>query len=106
MEMRRVVWAEYVSADGVVDEPSWTGPFWNDELSQMQKAQLFRSDALLLGRVTYEGFAKAWPKMTDESGFANRMNSLPKHVASRALKQAEWYATVIEGDVAGAVSSA
>ena len=102
--MRRVVWAEYVSIDGVVDDPSWTTPFWNDELSVLQKEQLFRSDALLLGRVTYEGFAKAWPGITDDEGFADRMNALPKHVASRTLKTAAWNATVIEGDVVNAVS--
>jgi dihydrofolate reductase len=102
--MRRIVWAEYVSIDAVVDDPSWTGPFWNDELQQMQKEQLFRSDALLLGRATYEAFAKAWTNMTDPDGFADRMNSLPKHVASRTLKRAAWNATVIEGDVATAVA--
>src|SRR5262245_6594949 len=102
--MRRVVWAEYVSVDGVVDDPSWTAPFWNDELSRMQKEQLFRSDALLLGRVTYEQFAKAWPGMTDPDGFADRMNTLPKYVASRTLKAADWNATVIDGDAVDAVS--
>jgi dihydrofolate reductase len=102
--MRRVVWAEYVSVDGVVDEPSWTGQFWNDEISNIQKEQLFRSDALLLGRVTYEGFANAWPTMTDSDGFADRMNQLPKYVASRTLKEAKWNATVIKGDVPDAVS--
>jgi dihydrofolate reductase len=104
--MRKVICAEYVSVDGVVEyDPSWAGPFWSDELEQMQKEQLFRSDALLLGRVTYEAFAKAWPTMTDTIGFADRMNSLPKHVASRTVKQTEWNATVIEGDVAEGVSS-
>jgi dihydrofolate reductase len=102
--MRRVVWAEYVSVDGVVDEPSWTGPFWNDEIAKIQKEQLFRSDALLLGRVTYEGFVNAWPNMTDSEGFADRMNRLPKYVASRTLKHAKWNATVIAGDVAETVS--
>jgi dihydrofolate reductase len=102
--MRRVVWAEYVSVDGVVDEPSWTGPFWNDEISKIQKEQLFRSDALLLGRVTYEGFANAWPNMTDPDGFADRMNKLPKYVASRTLKEPKWNAIVITGEVADAVS--
>ena len=102
--MRRVVWAEYVSIDGVVDEPSWTGPFWNDEISRIQREQLFRSDALLLGRVTYEGFANTWPNMTDPDGFADRMNRLPKYVASRTLKEPKWNATKITGDVADAVS--
>jgi dihydrofolate reductase len=100
--MRRMVWAEYVSVDGVVDDPSWTATFWNDQLARMQKEQLFRSDALLLGRVAYEQFSKAWP---DPDGFADRMNSLPKYVASRTLERVDWNAMVIEGDVAGAVST-
>lgn|SRR5215813_2102426 len=103
--MRRVVWAEYVSVDGVVDDPSWTMPFWSKELEQMQRAQLFRSDALLLGRVTYEAFVAAWPQRTDAEGFADRMNSLPKYVASRTLKETTWNARLIEGDVATAVAA-
>src|SRR5262249_2954824 len=102
--MGRVVWAEYVSVDGVVDNPTWTGSFWNDEIANLQKEQLFRSDALLLGRVTYEAFAASWPAMSDPDGFADRMNRLPKYVASRSLKEATWNATVIRGDVVDAVS--
>ena len=102
--MRRVVWAEYVSVDGVVDEPVWTGPFWNEEIATLQKEQLFRSDALLLGRITYEAFAASWPTMSDPDGFADRMNQVPKYVASRSLKAASWNATVLQGDVADAVS--
>jgi len=98
------VWSEYVSVDGVVDDPAWTAPFWNDEIEKIQRRQLFRSDALLLGRVTYEGFASAWPNMTDPDGFADRMNRLPKHVASRTLKNLSWNATVIQGDVFDAVA--
>src|SRR5262249_49078318 len=79
-------------------------PFWNDELSRLQRDQLFRSDALLLGRVTYELFAKAWPGRTDPDGFADRMNSLPKHIASRTLKKGDWNGTMIEGDVVEGVS--
>ncbi len=52
--------------------------------------ELFASDALLLGRVTYEGFAKAWPTMTDTGDFGERMNSLPKYVVSRTLETVEW----------------
>jgi len=61
--------------------------------------------ALLLGRVTYEGFAKAWPTMPrDEAGFADRMNSMPKHVVSTTLNHAGWNnSTVIRGDLAEAV---
>ena len=102
--MRRVVWAEYMSVDGVVDDPSWTREFWNDELSRMQKEQLFRSDALLLGRVTYEAFAQTWPTISDPEGFADRMNSLPKYVASRTLKKFDWNAKPIDGDAADGVA--
>lgn len=62
--MRKVIASEYVTLDGVMDEPSlWSGPFWSDEASNFKHNELFASDALLLGRVTYEGFAKAWPTM-------------------------------------------
>jgi dihydrofolate reductase len=97
--MRTIVHAIYVSLDGVVSDPAWTGPFFNDELAALQRTQLFASDALLLGRVTYEAFASSWPTMTDEDGFAERMNSLPKYVASRTLAAATWNATVLRGDV-------
>jgi dihydrofolate reductase len=97
--VRRVVAAVYVSLDGVVENPSWTMPYWNDELARFQKELLFSSDALLLGRVTYQGFAAAWPNMTDEDGFADRMNSLPKFVATTTLEQAGWNATLLTTEV-------
>ncbi|MDB5235938.1 MAG: riboflavin biosynthesis protein RibD C-domain protein [Hymenobacter sp.] len=102
--MCQVIAAEFVTLDGVMENPAWTGPYYNDELGEFQHELLFRSDALLLGRGTYEGFAATWPGMTDEQGFANRMNSLPKYVASRTLKTAEWNAQIINGDVAAEVA--
>ena len=110
----RVVAAEYVSADGrmQMEDPEgleeerggWTAPYWNDELAQLQLEQLLASDALLLGRVTYVMFAASWPSVTDEEGFAERINSLLKYVASRTLKEPlEWNATLLEGDVVEAV---
>lgn len=103
--MRKVVLSEFLTLDGVMEAPNeWSFPFWNEEAGQFKFDELFASDALLLGRVTYEGFAAAWPSMTDEQGFADRMNSLPKYVASRALEEATWNATVIKGDVANAVA--
>jgi dihydrofolate reductase len=103
--MRKIKLATYVSLDGVVENPGWTTPFWNDELGALQKSLLFASDALLLGRVTYEGFASAWPTMTDEEGFADRMNALPKFVASTTLDQGEWNATILKGDLAAEVAA-
>lgn len=102
--MRKVIVSEYVSLDGVMEEPAWTMPYWNDEIAKFKFDELFASDALLLGRVTYQGFAKAWPSMTDEQGFADRMNSLPKYVASRTLEEAEWNATLIKENIAEEVS--
>jgi dihydrofolate reductase len=100
----KVVAAEYVSVDGVMEDPAWTGPFWNDELGKAQYDLLFASDALLLGRVTYQGFAAAWPIMEGTGEFGERMNTMPKYVASRTLTETEWNATLIEDDVPEAVS--
>ncbi len=104
--MRKVVLAMYLSLDGVMEDPAWTRPFWSEQLARHAYDQLFSSDALLLGRVTYQGFAQAWPSMErDPQGFADRMNSLPKFVASRTLKEFEWNAQLIEGDVAEGVAA-
>ncbi len=103
--MRKVVVTEFMTLDGVINEPSWQGPFQSDDARTFKRTELFASDALLLGRVTYEGFAKAWPTMTDAGDFGVRMNTLPKHVASTTLMAMEWNATRIEGDVAEAVAA-
>jgi dihydrofolate reductase len=102
--MRKLKLAIYVSLDGVVQDPAWTGPFWNDELAQLQADYLYSSDALVLGRVTYEGFAASWPGMEEATGdFGKKMNSMPKFVASRTVEQPEWNAAIMEGDLAADV---
>jgi len=111
--MRQVVAAEYLTLDGVTEDPGpsgdfakrgWTVPYWNDELSKSQSDLLFASDALLLGRVTYEEFAAAWPSRSGDP-FTDRMNSLPKFVASKTLKgPLKWNATLLKGDVADEVA--
>ena len=88
--MRKVIVSMFISLDGVMEQPSWTTPYWNDEIAKFKFDELFASSALLLGRVTYEGFAAAWPSRTDEQGFADRMNGLPKYVVSTTLEKAEW----------------
>jgi dihydrofolate reductase len=89
--MRKVVIAEFLSLDGVMEAPEkWTFQFWNDEMAKFKHDELFASDAHLLGRVTYQIFAAAWPSRTDKQGFADRMNNLPKYVVSTTLKKAEW----------------
>ena len=103
--MRKVVVSEFVSLDGVMEDPSWTAPYWNDEIAEFKRAELFAIDALLLGRVTYQGFAAAWPGRTDEAGYADRMNNLPKYVVSTTLDRAEWNnSTIIKENVADEVA--
>ncbi len=83
--------SEFVSLDGVVEDPSWTFQFGSEEQEKFKVDELAASDALLLGRVTYEGFVAAWPSMNDEEGFADRMNGYPKHVVSTTLEEPlEW----------------
>ena len=101
--MCKVVAAEYLTLDGVMENPTWTAPYFNDELGEFQSELMQATDALLLGRVTYEAFASVWPNMPDAPG-AGLMNSLPKHVASHTLQTAGWNAEIIRGDVAAAVA--
>ena len=99
--MRRIVVTEFVSLDGVVEDPSWTFQFGSEEQENFKLAELAESDALLLGRVTYEGFAASWPRMNDEAGFADMMNGYPKHVVSETLEEPlEWSnSTLIKDDI-------
>ncbi|MBG0827023.1 dihydrofolate reductase family protein [Planomonospora sp. ID67723] len=102
--MSKVVAVIYISMDGVVEEPAWTAPFWNDDHGKFQAGQLSYSRALLLGRVTYDGMSQAWPAMEAAGEDVGEMNSIPKYVASTTLKDPQWNATVLEGDVARAVA--
>jgi dihydrofolate reductase len=106
--MGRIVVTEYISVDGVVEAPSGTEDFervgWTDDFSRGPEGDAFKidetmvSDALLLGRVTYEAFAAVWPHV--EGDFAERFNSMPKYVVSSTLENPEWNnTTVLRGDV-------
>ncbi|MDT5041035.1 MAG: hypothetical protein QOE51_2020 [Actinoplanes sp.] len=102
--MGKIVAVSYVTLDGVFEEPSWSGPYFNDELAAWQDANLQEADVMLLGRRTYEGFKEAWPTMEAETGhFGVKMNAMPKRVATTTLTEPEWNATFIRGDVAEAV---
>src|SRR5437870_358733 len=96
----------FVSLDGVVESPEkWSFPFWSEETQKFKFDETFASDALLLGRVTYEGFAASWPGRKDPDGFADRFNSMPKYVVSSTLKKLEWNNShLIRGDVAREVA--
>jgi dihydrofolate reductase len=105
---------EFMSLDGVFEAPGpdgagfvyegWSFPYMSDEFGKFKLAELKATDELLLGRVTYDGFATAWPGRTDEMGFADKFNSMPKHVVSKTLKKADWQNShIIKGDVVEAV---
>lgn len=106
--MRQIVAAEYLSLDGVGEDPGrigaferrgWIIPYYDEELATYMSDQLFAADALLLGRRTYEGFVTVWPARSGDP-VGDRMNSLPKLVASTTLREPlEWNATLLEGDV-------
>ena len=77
----------------------WTGPFTRGpEGDKFKLDELRQADALIFGRLTYDGFAAVWPSVNDADGFAERMNSLPKYVASRSLKAATWSNSTIIGN--------
>ena len=111
--MARIIVTEFISLDGVVEDPGGSEDFkyggWSFEIERGAEGDMFKldetmdSDALLLGRVTYEGFAAAWPSRDGE--FADRFNSMPKYVVSSTLQEPEWNnSTVLKGDVVQEVS--
>lgn len=96
--MIKLIVTEFVSLDGVFEDPGgaekfkyggWTMPYVNEEFLKFKLEELRASDALLLGRITYEGFAVAWPKRGGDE-FSDKFNSMPKYVVSTTLKKAEW----------------
>jgi dihydrofolate reductase len=112
--MGKLVVSEFMSLDGVIEDPGgaegfthggWTFQFnAGPEFETFKFEELRASDAQLLGRVTYDGFAKAWPTMEGTGEFGEKMNSMPKYVVSATLEQPEWNnTTVIRGDVADEV---
>src|SRR6266581_4027194 len=114
MKVRKVVVSQFVSVDGVMEDPGgaegfdrggWTFRFDRGaEGDKFKVDEVLESDALLLGRITYQAFAEAWPSRTGE--FADKFNDMPKFVASTTLEEVEWNnSTLIKGDVAEAVST-
>jgi dihydrofolate reductase len=112
--MGRIVVTEFISLDGVVEDPGGSEDFkyggWTFEISRGDEGDQFKldealgADALLLGRVTYEGFADAWPQREGE--FADKFNNMPKYVVSSTLSAPQWNnSTVLEGDLGQAVEA-
>jgi dihydrofolate reductase len=108
--MGKLVVSQFMTLDGVIEAPGGGESFehggWvfecdrGAEGDRFKLEELQKADALLLGRGTYQGFADAWPSRTDEAGFADKLNSMPKYVVSTTLKKADWTnSTVIRRDV-------
>lgn len=106
----RIVVSEFVTVDGVMQDPGgvgeiehggWSMKYGDDESRKFKVDELFGCDGLLLGRVTYQGFARAWPSMqNDPVGYGKRMNDLPKYVASTTLEKVEWNnSRLLKGDL-------
>ena len=107
--MGKLVEATHVSLGGEVGSTDWAPPYLDEQFSQYSTELLTEADALLLGRLTYEFLSVAYVKMADEApanvpmDFIDRMNSIPKHVATTTPKELAWNATAIDGDVAAFV---
>src|SRR5258706_4967072 len=95
----KIIVTEFVTLDGVIEDPGgseqtkhggWSFKFSDDEAMKLKFEELFAADAQLLGRVTYEGFASAWPTMEGTGEFGERMNNMLKYVVSTTLQKAEW----------------
>jgi dihydrofolate reductase len=108
--MRKLIESTHVSLGAeIASIDEWVFPYLNEEHRAYAERLLSMADALLLGRVTYQGLSAAYPTMTGSdagasSDFIARMNSIPKYVASTTLRETTWNATVIDGDVASFVA--
>jgi dihydrofolate reductase len=106
--MRRIIAAEFLSLDGVMEAADqWHFPYFNEEMGAEQSALMAETDTMLLGRRTYEEFAAAWPSRSsgDFGPLADFMNNTPKLVVSTTLETVEWQnSTLLEGDLAEEVT--
>lgn len=91
--MRNLVVTQFLSLDGVSENPGWTMPYWNDEIAAFKGEETEASDAMLLGRVTYQGFAAVWPDSDDEG--APYFNNVRKYVVSTTLESADWNNSIV-----------
>jgi dihydrofolate reductase len=97
--VRKIVASMLMAMDGVVENPQWTFQFRSEESQKYKFDELFASDALLLGRITYQELAAGWPGVTGTGAYGERINSMPKYVPTTTLQEAEWNATLIKDNV-------
>ncbi len=103
--MGRIAAVEYLTLDGVFEDPAWTRPYFDEAVAAFQAEAMGWADALLLGRVTYDGMSQAWPAMgNDPATGGDIMNSIGKYVPTSTLTEPAWNATFLSGDVVKAVT--
>jgi dihydrofolate reductase len=103
--MGRIVAVEYLTLDGVFEDPAWTQQYFDETVGAFQGEAMQWADALLMGRVTYDGMSQAWPAMgNDPSNGSDIMNSIGKYVPTSTLTEPTWNATFLSGDVVEAVT--
>jgi dihydrofolate reductase len=94
--MRKLIVTAFLSLDGVMENPMWTFPYWNDEIAAFKGEETSANEPLLLGRVTYQGFAASWPQRTDEASGGVYFNGTRKYVVSTTLPEPlEWNNSVL-----------
>ena len=103
--MAKIVAVEYLSLDGVFENPAWTQPYFDEAVGAFQADAMQSADALLMGRVTYDDMSQAWPAMgNDPSTGGDIMNSIGKYVPTSTLSEPTWNATFLTGDVVETVT--
>ena len=102
--MRKLIESTSMTLDGVISNPQdWSAPYWDEDHMAYAGSLMRDADALVLGRVTYEGFAQAWPTRSGD-WYTDKINAMPKYVASKTLTETEWNASLLDGDAAEAVA--
>jgi dihydrofolate reductase len=106
--MGNVIASLFMTLDGVMEAPvhkeaftrsGWSVPYWNEQIANLKRDELLNADALLLGRITYMGFAQVWPTLSSDE-LSGRMNAMPKWIASKTLQHVDWNgAQLIRGEL-------
>src|ERR1700743_1882625 len=113
---KKIIVTEYISLDGAIEDPvgmensglgDWTGPFSRGpEGDRVKHEELMQADSVIFGRVPYQAFAAAWPHVKDEAGYADRINRMPKIVASATLEAPNWGETTVwNGEIVAAAKA-
>lgn len=88
--MGKIILSEFISLDGIAQNPSWAVPYWGEDIAAVKLDELIEAEALLLGKNTFDMFALAWPGKSDADGYADRINAMPKYVVTSHRNPLSW----------------